>query len=132
MSDLFNGSDYVPERDDARLLTQLDEIRDLMLDGQWRSLNEIESITGHPPASISAQLRHLRKERFGSYTVEKTYKGNGLYLYRVTKQPLTAGETGITSGSEPEISRSNRGWSRFKSWMINLKSWIVNLLFDII
>ncbi|KKL56177.1 hypothetical protein LCGC14_2247980, partial [marine sediment metagenome] len=35
------------------------------------TLCEIEDLTGDPPASISAQLRHLRKERFGAHTVER-------------------------------------------------------------
>jgi len=28
-------------------------------------------------------MRDLRKERFGAYTVERQYLGNGLYTYRV-------------------------------------------------
>ena len=79
----FNGSDYVQERDDERLSGQLLRVWNLMKDSQWRTLDEISTTTGDPPASISAQLRHLRKERFGSHTVEKTYLGNGLYNYRV-------------------------------------------------
>jgi hypothetical protein len=79
----FNGSDYVPDRDDGRLSGQLLRIWELMKDSQWRTLSEISEITGDPPASISAQLRHLRKERFGSHTIEKTYLGNGLYNYRL-------------------------------------------------
>jgi uncharacterized protein YueI len=42
-----------------------------MQDGEWRTLAEIETITGDPQASISAQLRHLRKKRFGYHTVNK-------------------------------------------------------------
>jgi hypothetical protein len=82
----FNGPDYVPELDQSRLGLQHETIRDLMLDGSWRSLNEIESITGYPAASISAQLRHLRKERFGSYVVLKKRAGEetrGLFVYQV-------------------------------------------------
>jgi hypothetical protein len=41
-------------------------------------------LTGAPPASVSAQLRHLRKPRFGGFTVEKRYLRDGLYTYRVT------------------------------------------------
>ena len=80
---LFAGSDYVPQRDDRRLLGQFEKVRKLMLDGGWRTLDEIAEATGEPPASISAQLRHLRKEQFGAYTVEKCYCGEGLYRYRV-------------------------------------------------
>jgi hypothetical protein len=54
-----------------------------MQDGEWRTLSEISQTTGDPQASISAQLRHLRKPRFGSFRVEREYRGNGLYVYRV-------------------------------------------------
>ncbi len=77
----FNGDDYVPERDDARLSVQYVRIFELMKDGKARGLQEISSITGDPPASISAQLRHMRKPRFGSHVVVKEYMGDGLYLY---------------------------------------------------
>lgn len=79
----FDGSDYQVVRDTHRLTAQLASIKALMLDGRWRSLREIEAATGAPQASISAQMRHLRKPRFGSYQVEKQYEGNGLYRYRV-------------------------------------------------
>jgi hypothetical protein len=80
---LFAGADYVPRRDDKRLLGQFEKVRSLMLDGGWRTLAQIAEATGEPPASVSAQLRHLRKERFGSYRVEKCYCGEGLYRYRL-------------------------------------------------
>jgi len=65
------------------LSDQLDRVFSLMRDGQWRSLSDIEKATGDPPASISAQLRHLRKKRFGCFVVEKKHMDDGLYLYRV-------------------------------------------------
>ena len=43
-------------------------------------------MTDDPHASISAQLRHLRKEKFGSYNIEKRPRGdrsNGLWEYRL-------------------------------------------------
>jgi len=79
----FNGPCYVPARDNARLHGQIKDIFTLMADGVWRSLSSISDKTGHPEASISAQLRHLRKARFGGHTIEKEYIGNGLYLYRL-------------------------------------------------
>jgi len=72
----FNGSDYVPDRDNKRLGHQLEKIYNLMQDGVFRSLYEISIITGEPPASISAQLRHLRKVRFGGHTINKKYRDN--------------------------------------------------------
>lgn len=90
MSDLhhFNGSDYDPTLDHPRLSLQHERIRDLMLDGKWRSLDEIATETGDPAASISAQLRHLRKPRFGGWTVEKQARADrarGLFEYRLSR-----------------------------------------------
>lgn len=84
----FDGPDYQPELDFKRLTGQLARIRNLMVDGTWRTLREISDETGDGEASISAQLRHLRKRRFGSHTVEKRRRGQGragLFEYRVTK-----------------------------------------------
>ena len=79
----FNG----PEQDDSdqpRLMNQNEIILKLMIDGIWRTLPEIWAETGYPPASISAQLRHLRKPRFGEYQVERRIRmAPGLYEYRV-------------------------------------------------
>lgn len=82
----FNGPAYDPAHDNRRLGSQLLRIRDLMLDGTWRTLAEIAAATGDPAASVSAQLRHLRKERFGAFLVERRTRGvraKGLYEYRV-------------------------------------------------
>lgn len=79
----FDGDDYQPERDDVRLTDQLARIWQVMKGGQWHTLRQIAIATGDPEASISAQLRHLRKPRFGGHTVEKNYVGNGLYTYRL-------------------------------------------------
>ena len=79
----FNGSDYSHERDSSRLSTQYWDIYNVMRDGKRRTLQGISEITKHPPASISAQLRHMRKDRFGSHTVNKHYLGNGLYEYEL-------------------------------------------------
>lgn len=80
----FNGSGYEPVRDDIRLTGQLMRVWRVVKDSQWLTLDQIANATGDPPASVSAQLRHLRKERFGAHQVEKDYLGNGLYRYRVT------------------------------------------------
>jgi hypothetical protein len=83
----FNGSDYDPAYDDGRLANQHERVKRVMLSGEWRALFEISELTGDPPASVSAQLRHMRKKRFGSFVVEKRIRGtreNGLYEYRVS------------------------------------------------
>ena len=67
--------------DQARLSRQYDAIFSLMKDGVARTLPQIEAKTGFPQASISAQLRHARKERFGSHEVRRQSLGNGLNAY---------------------------------------------------
>lgn len=79
----FDGPDYKPQRDEVRLTAQFVRIFDLMSDAQPRTLAEIEGLTQDPQASISAQLRHMRKERFGSHTINKAYVGDGLYVYQL-------------------------------------------------
>ena len=37
----------------------------------WLTLRELAGLTGYGEASISAQLRHLRKPEFGAFVVEK-------------------------------------------------------------
>lgn len=50
-------------------------IRDVMLSpgrrATWLTLDELAKLTHFPPASISAQLRHLRKPRYGGFAVVK-------------------------------------------------------------
>lgn len=82
----FSGPAYDPALDRKRLTGQLQRIYALMKDGRWRTLSEIHEATGAPPQSVSAPLRHLRKTRFGSHTVEKRRRGDpsdGLWEYRV-------------------------------------------------
>ena len=79
----FNGADYAPGRDDERLTSQHKRVLNIMKDGEWRTLAAISRDIGDPPASVSAQLRHLRKLRFGGHTVERIYAGEGTYLYRL-------------------------------------------------
>lgn len=82
--DLFAGSDYVPERDNPRLGRQIDRIKDVLQTGQAYTLGEFAQKTGDPEASISAQLRHLRKEQHGSHDIRKRHRGDpaaGLYEY---------------------------------------------------
>jgi hypothetical protein len=55
--------------------TQLEVLRGVLLIAaqcdSWMTLAELADKTNFPEASISAQLRHLRKEEHGSYRVEK-------------------------------------------------------------
>ena len=79
----FNGPEYEPKRDFARLAGQMKVIFDLMQDGTFRTLGQIETATGAPQSSISAQLRHLRKEKWGSHTVNRKHLGYGHYSYQL-------------------------------------------------
>ena len=88
----FNGSDYDPEHDQERLSGQILRVYEVMRDERWRTLGEISFEIlqrfdkSDPLPSISAQLRHLRKTRFGGYCVEKRARGercHGLFEYRV-------------------------------------------------
>lgn len=82
----FNGSDYVPKFDDTRLRGQIKDIYELMKDGKFRTLREISDLTGHPEASVSAQIRHLKKARHGSHVVNKQPRGErekGLWEYQL-------------------------------------------------
>ena len=79
----FDGADYVHERDCERLTTQLDRVRQALSDGRWHTLRGLAATTGDPEASVSAQLRHLRKPRFGSHNIERQHISHGLYEYRM-------------------------------------------------
>ena len=45
----------------ARFPKQLRDVRRVMADGCWRSLQELADASGWPAASVSARLRDLRK-----------------------------------------------------------------------
>ena len=82
----FDGPVYTRRDDHRRLTGQIKRVFLVMRDGHWRTLSEIEDATGDPAASVSAQLRHLRKEKFGAHTVDKRARGDrqgGLFEYRL-------------------------------------------------
>ena len=58
-----------------RLPTQREVLRDVMLAagkyGAWMTLGELARLTRYGETSISAQLRHLRKDSCGGYVLEK-------------------------------------------------------------
>lgn len=84
----FDGTTYDPAFDKDRLQRQIGRIYSCMIDGKWRTFSEIQKITQDPEASISAQLRNLRKERFGAYVINRRPRGDrsdGLYEYQVLK-----------------------------------------------
>ena len=80
---IFTGADYCKKRDYKRLKLQLERIFYLMNKGKWRTLSEIGTLVNASTASVSAQLRNLRKPSFGGFTVERKHIENGLYKYRL-------------------------------------------------
>ena len=74
------------DQDVPRLITQMEQIKAYVRTHKWYTLAEIEAATGYPQASISSQLRHLRKPKFGSFTVTKRRRAasGGTWEYRVT------------------------------------------------
>ncbi len=55
----YGKSGYDPKLDADRLDRQKQRIFSVMKDGEYRTLREIESLTGDPQASISARLREF-------------------------------------------------------------------------
>ena len=80
----FSGKTYVPQFDRERLNAQQRRVFDLMLDGEWRTLEEIRKVTHDPEASISARLRDLRNKF--AFHVGRRRRGDprdGLFEYQV-------------------------------------------------
>lgn len=66
------------EYDARRLRSQREIIRDVMLSAAecdtWLTLGELRALTRYGEASISAQLRHLRKAENGGFEVGKRHR----------------------------------------------------------
>lgn len=103
------------EYDARRLRSQREVIRDVMLSAAdcntWLTLDELRALTRYGEASISAQLRHLRKTENGGYDVAKRHRdgaasahpgtdGRGEFLWEYRMSRVTRAE---------EISRSSGG-----------------------
>jgi len=69
------------EYDARRLRSQREIIRDVMVSAAdcetWLTLGELRALTRYGEASISAQLRHLRKSENGGYEVVKRHREGG-------------------------------------------------------
>lgn len=81
----FEGPE-IGKQDTIRLTNQILRVHNVLKTGIWYTLKQISDLTGDPEASCSAQLRHLRKERFGSHTIEKRNLGYGLWEYRMVSE----------------------------------------------
>lgn len=78
-----DGITFDHARDGRRLAAQHHRVLAVLRDGQYHSLAEIAAHTHDPEASVSARIRDLRKERFGSYGVERKNFGGGCWKYRL-------------------------------------------------
>jgi hypothetical protein len=88
--------------DARRLRSQRDVIRDVMLAAAdcatWLTLAELRALTQYGEASISAQLRHLRKTTHGGYEVIKRRRedaapaqaGECMWEYRIERNGRAA------------------------------------------
>ncbi len=91
----FDGATYDPAHDEKRLSTQLRRVFFVVVDGHWRTLQEIQdkieaSFKEHDSeGGISARLRDLRKERFGAYDIQRRRRegSDGLWEYRMNIYP---------------------------------------------
>lgn len=66
-----------------RLTTQRGRILHRLKQGGWYTLDTLSALENAPQASVSAQLRNLRKLKYGGYTIERRHIKNGLYEYRM-------------------------------------------------
>ena len=102
------------EYDARRLRSQRDVIRDVMVSAAdcdtWLTLGELRAITRYGEASISAQLRHLRKAENGGYEIVKRHRegasparpgadgrGEGVWEYRILPGGRSVGSRALVA-----------------------------------
>jgi hypothetical protein len=90
---MYNGPEYIQDRDFDRLHRQTKRVFNVVKDGEWRTIQQIARLAECPENSASAQLRHLRKTRFGSHIIERRHVGHGLFEYRYAGQQQPEQET---------------------------------------
>lgn len=92
-----DGTTYEPAHDRKRLVTLRDRILSLMMDGAWRTLEDIRGRCGGSETGCSAKLRDLRKEAHGGHTVDARRRGlrsAGIWEYRLAPPLPAVPETG--------------------------------------
>lgn len=81
---VFDGNHYHQTEDEIRLTKQLQGVYNCIRDGGWQTVKEIADKTNYPQPSISAQLRNLRKEKFGGMNVQGRYRsGTRIFEYKL-------------------------------------------------
>ena len=103
-----------PQRHAARLRTQMQVIRDVMLSASecdtWLTLHEIAALTRYGEASISAQLRHLRKPRFGGHRVEKRRRDSASLTTGEDASREASPSAGLRAGPSAGLRAGARVW----------------------
>jgi hypothetical protein len=66
--------------------TQLELVHELMLSGNWFTIEDVAARTGASLPGASARIRDLRKPRFGGYTIERRVIANGVFEYRLAAE----------------------------------------------
>jgi len=95
----FDGDDYQPDRDKERLTGQIKRVFRHIQDGKWYTVEKIANTTGDPQTSVSAQIRNLRKPKFGAHEIDRQYLGSGLYEYRmIAPTPTEQSDMAKTNG----------------------------------
>ena len=84
--DEFDGKHYEGKTDKERLARQIKGVHDHISSGAWKTVEEISMATGYPQPSVSAQLRNLRKEKFGGLDVEGRYRADTrIFEYKLNR-----------------------------------------------
>ena len=82
----FHGESYDTQLDYERLTSLLGRVFTLMEDGEWRTLDQIQGMTGGSTQGISMRLRDYRSSRCGSHTLFKRRTGDpkaGVWEYQL-------------------------------------------------
>jgi hypothetical protein len=79
----FDGKTYVRALDHSRLTGQKGVVFEVLSNGAWWTLAELEGETGFPQASISARIRDLRKPEFGGYNVPGRRRTTATWEYKL-------------------------------------------------
>lgn len=82
----FDGETFSKDRDATRLTGQYHRVFNLMRDGRWRTLEEIQRVVSGSLPGISARVRDARKERFGFHEVNRRYRSHGIWEYQMIEK----------------------------------------------
>jgi hypothetical protein len=87
----FDSGVELTPADHVRLGSQLQRVLDVMADGRWYSVPELQAYiasefgVNDPQPSLSAQIRNARKVKHGGHQVERRRVDNGYQFRLVTE-----------------------------------------------